>query len=214
LKNKGFCRIQVNIGERRYPSNRTPFWVMIWVTSATDDDRSAVTQMPLSDLKIRKAKQRDKSYRLSDGLGLHIQIQPTGSKLWHFRYQFMGKEKLLSLGQYPSVSLAEARSKRDDAKKLLADGIDPSVQKKLDSIDAHVKARMTFKEIADEYYDTLVDRGLADATLRKKRWHIEDLAKPLHNRPIDQITAAELLHLLKPISLWSPCAHRRIRLRL
>ncbi len=155
--------------------------------------------MPLSDLKIRKAKQRDKSYRLSDGLGLHIQIQPTGSKLWHFRYQFMGKEKLLSLGQYPSVSLAEARSKRDDAKKLLADGIDPSVQKKLDSIDAHVKARMTFKEIADEYYDTLVDRGLADATLRKKRWHIEDLAKPLHNRPIDQITAAELLHLLKPI---------------
>jgi|GEM_PF-5543245 len=58
---------------------------------------------------------------------------------------------------------------------------------------------MTFKEVADEYYDALVDRGLADATLRKKRWHIEDLAKPLHNRPIDQITAAELLHLLKPI---------------
>lgn len=103
------------------------------------------------------------------------------------------------MGQYPSVTLAEARGKRDDAKKLLSDGVDPSVQKKLDSIDAHVKARMTFKEVADEYYDTLVDRGLADATLRKKRWHIDDLAKPLHDRPIDQITAAELLHLLKPI---------------
>ncbi len=155
--------------------------------------------MALSDLKIRKAKQKDKPYRISDGLGLSLQVRPTGSKLWHFRYQFMGKEKILSIGQYPIVSLADARAKRDDAKRLLADGQDPSVQKKLDAIDAHVKARMTFKEVADEYYDNLVDRGLADATLRKKRWHIDDLAKPLHSRPIDQITAAELLHLLKPI---------------
>ena len=77
--------------------------------------------------------------------------------------------------------------------------MDPSVQKKLDSIDAAVKARTTFKEIADEYYETQVDKGLAEATLRKKRWQIDDLAKPIHNRPIDQITAAELLHLLKPI---------------
>ena len=155
--------------------------------------------MPLSDLQIRKAKQKDKAYRLTDGWGLHLTVKPTGSKLWQFRYRFMGREKLLSLGRYPIVSLAEARTKRDDAKRLLADGQDPSVQKKLDAIDAHVKARMTFKEVADEYYGNLVDRGLADATLRKKRWHIEDLAKPLHSRPIDQITAAELLHLLKPI---------------
>lgn len=111
----------------------------------------------------------------------------------------MGKEKLLSLGQYPIVSLADARKKRDDAKRQLEDGTDPSVQKKLDRINAEVKARMTFKEVADEYYQSLVERGLAPATLRKKRWQIEDLAKPLHNRPIDQITAAELLHLLKPI---------------
>ncbi|WP_296763547.1 integrase arm-type DNA-binding domain-containing protein [Sediminimonas sp.] len=155
--------------------------------------------MPLSDLQIRKAKQKDKAYRLSDGWGLHLAVRPTGSKLWQLRYRFMGKEKLLSIGQYPAVSLADARRERDDAKRLLAEGKDPSVQKQLDLIDAHVKARMTFKEVADEYYETLVDRELAPATLRKKRWHIEDLAKPLHNRPIDQITAAELLHLLKPI---------------
>ena len=155
--------------------------------------------MLLSDLKIRKAKQRDKAYRLSDGLGLYLQVQTTGSKLWHFRYQYMGKEKLLSIGQYPAISLAEARGKRDEAKKLLAGGTDPSIQKKLDMIDAEVKGRMTFKEIAEEYYQTLVDRELAPATLRKKRWHIDDLARPIHNRPIDQITAAELLHLLKPI---------------
>lgn len=155
--------------------------------------------MPLSDLKIRKLKQRDKAFRIGDGWGLFLMVRPTGTKSWQFRYQFMGKEKTLSIGQYPTVSLADARRKRDDAKRLLEGGIDPSIQKQLDRIDAHVKARMTFKEVADEYYDTLVDRGLADATLRKKRWHIEDLAKPIHNRPIDQITAAELLHLLKPI---------------
>ncbi|MFZ1813176.1 MAG: integrase arm-type DNA-binding domain-containing protein [Rhizobiaceae bacterium] len=155
--------------------------------------------MRLSDLQIRKAKQKDKAYRLSDGLGLVLAVKPTGTKLWQLRYRFIGKEKLLSLGTYPILSLSEARKKRDEAKRLLADGIDPSIQKQLDRIDAETKARMTFKEIADEYYQGLVDRELAPATLRKKRWHIEDLAKPLHNRPIDQITAAELLHLLKPI---------------
>ena len=159
----------------------------------------SIPAMPLSDLQIRKAKQKDKAYRLADGWGLHLAVKPTGSKLWQLRYRHMGREKLLSLGRYPIVSLADARKKRDEAKRLLEDGIDPSVQKKLDSIDAHVKARMTFKEVADEYYETLVDRDLAVATLRKKRWQIDDLAKPIHGRPIDQITAAELLHLLKPI---------------
>lgn len=155
--------------------------------------------MPLSDLQIRKAKQRDKPYRMSDGWGLHLAVKPSGSKLWQLRYRFMGKEKLLSLGKYPIVTLAEARRKRDDAKRLLEDGIDPSIQKQLNRIEAEVKARMTFKEVADEYYQSLVDRELAPATLRKKRWHIDDLAKSLHNRPIDQINAAELLYVLKPI---------------
>jgi len=155
--------------------------------------------MPLSDLQIRKVKPKDKPFRLGDGLGLHLMVKPNGSKLWQFRFRYMGKEKLLSLGQYPIVTLADARKKRDNAKRLLEDGTDPSVQKKLDRINAQVKARITFKEVADEYYQSLVERGLAPATLRKKRWQIEDLAKPLHNRPIDQISAAELLHLLKPI---------------
>jgi integrase len=146
--------------------------------------------MRLSDLKIRKLKQQDKPYRL---------VRPSGSKAWQFRYQFMGKEKLLSLGSYPIVGLADARKKRDEAKQLLSDGIDPSVQKQLDRISAETKARMTFKEVADEYYASLVDRELAPVTLRKKRWQIDDLSKPLHNRPIDQISAAELLHLLKAI---------------
>ena len=155
--------------------------------------------MSLSNLQIKNLKQKVKSYRVSDGFGLFLLIRPSGSKAWQFRYQFMGKEKILSMGTYPILSLANARMKRDEAKRLLAEGVDPSIQKRLDQIDAEVKARMTFKEVADEYYDSLVDRELAPTTLRKKRWHIDDLAKPIHKRPIDQITAAELLHLLKPI---------------
>ncbi|MCB0827132.1 MAG: site-specific integrase, partial [Armatimonadetes bacterium] len=111
----------------------------------------------------------------------------------------MGKEKLLSIGNYPAVSLSDARKKRDEAKEQLAKDIDPSVQKQLDRIDAQVKSRMTFKEVADEYFQNAVDRELSPATLKKKKWFIDGLARPLHNRPIDQITASELLHLLKPI---------------
>jgi integrase len=82
---------------------------------------------------------------------------------------------------------------------MLADGLDPSIQKRLAQIDAANKARITFRAIAEEYYQALEDRGLASATLRKKRRQIDVLAKPLHTRPIDQITAPELLHLLKTI---------------
>lgn len=136
---------------------------------------------------------------MGDGLGLFLIVRPTGSKAWQFRYQFMGREKILSLGQYPAVSLAKARQLRDDAKACLAEGTDPSVKKRLDRIEAEYKHNTTFKAVADEYYQSLVDRGLAKATLRKKRWHIDDLSKPLHDRPIDQVTAAELLSLLKRI---------------
>lgn len=71
-------------------------------------------------------------------------MRSTGSQSWQFRYLFMGREKTLSIGRYPVVSLSEARKKRDDAKRLIEDSIDPSVQKKLVSIDAYLKARMTF----------------------------------------------------------------------
>lgn len=132
--------------------------------------------MPLSDLQIRKAKQRDKPYKMADGLGLFLQINPNGSKLWRMKYRFLGKEKLLALGAYPLISSADARKKRDRAREQIAEGIDPSVQKQLDRIEAETKARITFKAVADEYYQNLEDRDLAPATLRKKRWHIDDLA--------------------------------------
>src|SRR5215204_358568 len=80
----------------------------------------------LTQFSIQKAQPKEKPYKLSDGGGLHLLIEPSGSRLWRFRYQFERKEKMLSLGVFPLVSLAEARARRDNARKLVAAGTDPS----------------------------------------------------------------------------------------
>ena len=149
-------------------------------------------------MEIRKAKPKDKPYKLFDGGGLFLLVRPNGSKLWQQRYNFLGKEKSLSHGQYPEVGIAAARRKRDEAKRLLAEGTDPSLQKKLDRINAENAARNTFKLVAEEHIENCAER-LAPASMRKIRWHLLDLAKALHDRPINEITSAEVFHVLKGI---------------
>ena len=89
--------------------------------------------MPLTDTAVRNAKPGSKPVKLSDGGGLHLLIQPHGTKLWRMAYRHAGKQKTLALGIYPTVSLADARSRRDEAKKLLSEGVDPSVHRGLKS---------------------------------------------------------------------------------
>lgn len=155
--------------------------------------------MPLSALAIQNAKPRAKPYKLSDGFGLHLCVEPHGSKLWRFRYHFDGKEKMISFGSFPDVSLASARTRRDDARKLLEAGTDPSRQKKLDKIASVTAARNTFGAIAEEHLQNLKDNGAADTTMIKNRWYLQTLAAPLTNLPITDITPAEILDLLKRI---------------
>lgn len=155
--------------------------------------------MPLSEFGVRNAKPQEKPYKLSDGGGLYLHVQPNGSKLWRLKYRFMNKEKVLSFGPYPLVGIADARGKRDEAKKLLLAGSDPAVKKfeaKLAAITAH---RTTFGLIAEEYLERMKERNAAKATLDKNTWFLTDLAAPLANRPISQITAAEILYLLQKI---------------
>ena len=123
--------------------------------------------MALSDFAIRKAKPKEKPYRMADGDGLHLLVQPHGSKSWQMRYRFRGKENVLSFGRYPIVTLAEAREKKNAARKLLSNGIDPAVQRKLDRIEAEHAARQTFGLIADEYLERMKATGAAEATLTK-----------------------------------------------
>ncbi|MGG5152528.1 Arm DNA-binding domain-containing protein [Alcaligenes aquatilis] len=86
--------------------------------------------MPLNDVQIKAAKPADKQYKLTDGEGMHLLVHPNGSKYWRLSYRYDGKQKTLVLGVYPNISLAMARDKRTEAKKLLATGIDPADEKK------------------------------------------------------------------------------------
>jgi integrase len=151
----------------------------------------------LTQFGIQKAKPREKPYKLSDGGGLHLLIETSGSKLWRFRYRYAGKEKMLTFGSYPEVSLASARTKREEAKKLLAEGKDPSQKRKEDKLSAQFASANTFGAIAQEHIANLEANGSAEATIAKNRWLLEVLAAPLTKRPISEITPAELLDLLK-----------------
>lgn len=126
--------------------------------------------MRLTDLKCRNAKAEARPRKLSDGGGLYLLVQPAGSKLWRQAYRFDGKQKTVSLGAYPLVSLAEARMARDEHKKLLVRGIDPSAQRKLDRFAARGARADTFKLVAEELLEKFGIEGNSEETLSKKRW--------------------------------------------
>ncbi|WP_439618350.1 tyrosine-type recombinase/integrase [Shinella sp.] len=121
----------------------------------------------LTDAQIKKAKPAEKAYRLVDGNGLHLFVTPSGGKLWRYRYKVEGVEKLLSLGQYPLVSLLEARAARDDAKSNQRAGHDPSIVKKIKKLTGARSGKATFEELAREWH-----------ALQKPRWverHADDV---------------------------------------
>ena len=166
-------------------------------------DRSKYPQgrypMPLTQFDLKNAKRAEAAYKLSDGGGLHLLVKPNGSRLWRMKYRFLGKEQTLSFGAYPLFSLAEARVKRDEAKKLIAAGVDPSIKKKLDRHNAERAAGNTFGMIAAEFLENLAGNGAAEITQSKNKWLLEEVAAPLASRPVADITPAELLELLKRV---------------
>lgn len=153
----------------------------------------------LTQVGVLAAKPREKPYKLPDGNGLHLLIETNGSKLWRFRYQFDRKEKMLSLGSYPEVSIAQARQRRDDARSVLAGGVDPARRREQDKIAASIAAANTFGVVATEYLDRMRSENAATSTIAKNKWLLHDLAAPLASRPIAEITPAELLQLLQRI---------------
>ena len=110
--------------------------------------------MPLTDVRIRSLKPADKPHKYSDGGGLFLFIPPSGSKLWRMAYRFEGKSRLLSFGAYPAVSLKDARERRDEARRLLAKGIDPSAYKRQQQEARRIAERDSFQNIAREWHAT------------------------------------------------------------
>ena len=155
--------------------------------------------MPLTDIAIRKSKPTERPVKLSDGGGLHLLLTPSGSRLWRMQYRFGGKQKMLTFGSYPDVSLAGARSKRDEAKVLLTQGQDPSVKARIDKLNKQTSVANTFSILADEYLAKLTQEGRAQATMSKVTWLL-DFARPLlGERPINEISAPEVLSVLRTV---------------
>jgi hypothetical protein len=112
----------------------------------------------LNDTRVRNAKRADRPMKLSDSGGLHLLIQPNGSKLWRLAYRFGGKQKTLAIGVYPTVTLKHAREKRDEAKRLLADKIDPSTHRRLEKLTA--ASGNSFRAVAEEVLVKLSEGAL------------------------------------------------------
>ncbi|RWM94058.1 MAG: DUF4102 domain-containing protein [Mesorhizobium sp.] len=155
--------------------------------------------MPLTDVALRSVKTTGKDRKVADGGGLYLLVTSKGARLWRLKYRFDNKERTLAFGAYPDIGLAEARKKRDHAKRLLRDGIDPSAQKRLDKVTATVARARTFNAVADDYIVLQRRKGRAPATITKTEWVI-DLARPvLGSRPIGEITAPEILVALRQV---------------
>jgi integrase len=149
----------------------------------------------LNDTKVRSAKSREKPFKLSDERGLFLLVTPTGSRLWRLKYRLNGREKLISLGAYPDVTLKRAREKRDAARTLIADGIDPSAQRKAE----RAALAQSFEGVAKEWLE-LQTKSLAPETISILSARLDSGLYPyIGSRPISAITAQELLGALRRI---------------
>lgn len=155
--------------------------------------------MRLSALAIRNAKSREKPYKLGDGGGLYLLVKPSGTRLWRMNYAYMGRQNTLSFGEWPLIGLAEAREKREEAKRYLAAGLDPSEERKLEQMRAEFAASNTFRAVAEEWFLKNEREGLSPVTLAKNRWLLDKAYVTLANRPICQIGVQEVLLVLRRI---------------
>jgi hypothetical protein len=130
---------------------------------------------------------------------LFLLLQPSGGKLWRLKYRFGGKEKKLALGRYPDVTLKEARKRRDDARALIANGVDPGTERQAAALAAKLSAGTTFEAVGKEYLDKASREGRAAVTIKKSRWLLELMTPDLGALPIAEIRPAQLLAALRKI---------------
>ncbi len=155
--------------------------------------------MKLYDKDCKHAEIREKPYKMADGGGLYLEVRPNGSKLWRMKYRINGKEKRLAIGSYPIIGLADAREGRDEAKKLLAKGIDPSEAKQKNRRDAIREAHNTFKAVALEWHDNQKGRWSDNHYNNVLHRLQRDVFPHLGKYPIAQIEAPDLLDMLRKI---------------
>ncbi|CAI1005889.1 Putative prophage CPS-53 integrase [Serratia marcescens] len=155
--------------------------------------------MPLNDMQIRRAKPEAKTYTLGDGQGLSLLVEPNGSKSWRFRYRYAGKPKMISLGVYPTITLADARTRRDDARKLVAEGKNPSEVRKQQKLDLQVESENAFEKIAREWHQLKSAKWSAGYASDIMEAFKNDIFPYVGARSVGEIKPLELLNVLRKI---------------
>ncbi len=153
----------------------------------------------LTDKEIQAAKPRDKLYRLSDGMGLCLEVSPSGGKLWRLRYRHNGKEKMLALGRYPEVRGPEARKRAGEARQAVQEGRDPSAEKRVEKERRRIAADESFEAVARTWMAKVTSQ-LADSTKSKHKAYLEANVFPwIGSRPIAELTATDMIAILRRI---------------
>ena len=155
--------------------------------------------MPLSDIQVRNLKPRDKAYKVSDFEGLFVLVKTNGSKLWQFKYRLDRKERLLSIGVYPDVTLAQARKAKEAARSKVAAGIDPSEAKQEEKRLRLEAKGQTFEKIGAAFLAKQRKEGKSVATLSKTEYHLKLANRDFGRKPITGITAPMILKTLRKV---------------
>ena len=153
--------------------------------------------MPLTDLAIRRAKPEAKHYRMTDSAGLYIEIRPTGSKLWRYRYRIAGKEGTFALGAYPEVTLSAAREARDEARKLVRQGINPAHVRQAEKLNNIAEGAQTFEAIAKEFAEQKAKTWTTKYANQFNRAMVNNVYPAIGKLPIRQVTSMHILEILR-----------------
>lgn len=160
----------------------------------------------LTDQKVKNAKPTDKIYKISDSAGLQLHVMPTGTKVWRLAYRFDGKQKTLTIGKYPVVSLADARLAREEAKAKLRSQVDPV------GGEAAPEGGDTFNEVADLWLQHLKDEGKKPDTIKARIWQLKPLRAAIGTKRCSEVRAREILACLKTIRETAPATAVRCRI--
>ena len=168
--------------------------------------------MPLTAVKIKNAQPQSKAYKLSDGSGGYLLITPAGGKLWRMDYRFAGKRKTLALGQYPEITLADFRKRKEDAKREIAEGIDPSARKKLRKLRLYEAHENTFEALTEQFLARQKSLWSSKHYEKVSARLYNDVLPWLGNRPISEVTAPEVLSVARRVSARgaNDAAHRLV----
>lgn len=155
--------------------------------------------MPLTDTRIRNAKAKSKAYKLADFGGLFLLVNTSGSKLWRFKYRIQGKEKLLSIGKYPDVGLADARRIKEEARSALAEGRDPGAEKQERKRVERARFAATFASQSEAFVEKARKEGRAKSTMDKTEWLLGMAKEAFGSKPITDVNAPMILECLKRV---------------